>query len=158
MAEDGQAEQTVFTIEKVFLKDVSFESPHSPGVFTQNVQPQGGVQLDVKHSQLDAEQGFYEVILSLSVTAKEGDKTWFLVELQQAGVFRIGGVKDEDIPRFLEIACPNILLPFAREAVADLIGKGGFPPLMLQPVNFESLYMQKLQSQTADSGAVATTH
>ena len=146
MAEDNPQDQPMFNVEKIYLKDMSFESPQSPGVFTQNDQPHGDVNLEVRHSALDQENGFYEVVLYMQVQAKKEDQTWFLVELQQAAVFMIRNVPDEELPKLLEIACPNILLPYAREAISDLTSKGGFPPMLIQPVNFEALFYQKMQA------------
>ena len=153
MAEDNAQDQPLFNIEKLYIKDLSFESPQSPGVFTQSAQPQSNVSLEVRHAVLDEENGFYEVVLYMQLQAKEDDKTWFLVELQQAGVFLIRNVPDEELPKLLEIACPNILLPYAREVIADLTGKGGFPPLLIQPVNFEGLFFQKMQAAQGADGA-----
>lgn len=158
MAEDNSQDQPMFNVEKIYLKDMSFESPASPGVFTQNVQPHGDVKLEVRHAVLDQENGFYEVVLYMQVQAKEEEQTWFLVELQQAGVFLVKNVPDDELPKLLEIACPNILLPYAREAITDLTGKGGFPPMLIQPVNFEALFFQKMQTaQQAGNGDGADT-
>ncbi|RTZ59282.1 MAG: protein-export chaperone SecB [Gammaproteobacteria bacterium] len=145
-SQDNPQNQPMFNIEKVYLKDMSFESPQSPSVFTQEAQPHGDVNLEVRHTVLDEEKGFYEVVLFMRVQAKEKEHTWFLVELEQAGVFLVRNVPDGELPKLLEIACPNILLPYAREAISDLTIKGGFPPMMIQPVNFEAMYFQKLQA------------
>jgi preprotein translocase subunit SecB len=101
---------------------------------------------------LNKETGFYEVVLTMTVTAKSDDQTTFLIEAQQAGVFEITGVSDEELPLALEVACPNALLPFAREAVSDFVAKGGFPQLLINPVNFEALYLQK-QQQVEEQGS-----
>lgn len=130
------------SLERIYVKDISYESPNSPHVFMEKVNPQTNVQLNISHRQL-SEDGQHEVVLAVSVDAKAQDKTVFLVELQQAGIFLLQGISEEDRPKLLEIACPNVLLPFAREAVNDLVGKGGFPQLLINPVNFEALYVQK---------------
>jgi preprotein translocase subunit SecB len=148
------AAQPAFGIIKLYLKDVSFESPQSPAVFTRNnLQPAIEVQMHVESKPVAAEQGIYEVVLAVTATAKADDQALFLAEVQQAGVFHVSGLSADDLPKALEIACPNVLLPFAREAVADLVGKGGFPPLMLQPMNFDILYQRKRESVRTEAGA-----
>lgn len=141
-------DQPVFNLQKTYLKDVSFESPQSPAVFTQQLAPQIDIQLNIAHRQLDEDNGVHEVVLTGTVTAQEGDKTVFLSEVQQAGIFQVRGLGDQEREMVLEIACPNILLPFLREAIADLVSKGGFPQLLINPVNFEALYHQKQQAQS----------
>lgn len=133
----------VFSLEKVYVKDLSFEAPNTPQVFLEKQAPEVGVQLGIEHNVVDAQQGVYEVLLAVTATAKLGETTVFLAEAKQAGVFRIGGVAAGEMQKVLEISCPNILLPFVREVVNDLVTKGGFPQLLLTPVNFEALYRQK---------------
>ncbi len=143
MAEPEQT-QAKFGIRKIYLKDISFESPQAPQIFVQpDVTPKIDVQIRIGHSVLNKESGFYEVVLTMTVTAESGDQTAFLIEAQQAGVFEIMGISDQELPLALEVACPNALLPFAREAVSDFVAKGGFPQLLINPVNFEALYLQK---------------
>jgi preprotein translocase subunit SecB len=150
MAEEP-AKQNTFDIRKIYVKDISVESPNSPGIFLSDPgTPEVSVDASIKASKLE-QDGFYEVILGMTITSKMGEETAFLVEVQQAGVFHILGLPDADLPLALEIACPNILLPFAREAVADLVGKAGFPQLLLSPINFEGLYQQKLQHKAANN-------
>jgi preprotein translocase subunit SecB len=141
--ETAKTEAPIFSLEKIYLKDVSFELPSGPATFTYSGQPEIQIQMGLKHSAIEPAQGLHEVVLSVTVSAKLGDKTLFLVETQQAGIFAIRGVPAELLDRVLEINCPTVLLPFAREAVSDLIGKGGFPPVLISPVNFEVLYEQK---------------
>lgn len=136
----------VFSLEKVYVKDLSFEAPNTPQVFLEKQAPEVGVQLGIEHNVVDAKQGVYEVLLAVTATAKLGEATVFLAEAKQAGVFRIAGVPEAEMPKVLEISCPNILLPFVREVVNDLVTKGGFPQLLLTPVNFEALYRQKAAS------------
>jgi len=144
MAEE-HAQQNTFDIRKIYIKDISVESPNSPGIFLQDPgSPKTNVDASIKAKKLEQE-GFYEVVLGMTITSTIGEETAFLVEVQQAGVFHILGLPDSDLPLALEIACPNILLPFAREAVSDLVGKAGFPQLLLSPINFEGLYQQKLK-------------
>jgi len=145
MAEEQK--QNSFDIRKIYLKDASLECPNSPDVFLKDpAQPEVGIEATIRANSLE-QDGYYEVVLGMTVTSKIGDQTAFLVEVQQAGIFHIVGLDQKD----LEIACPNVLLPFAREAVSDFVGKSGFPQLLLSPINFEALYQQKLQQQ-ADAG------
>lgn len=145
-----------FNIEKVFMKDMSFETPNSPSIFTEEWKPD--VNLQLSSNAAPVTDDIFEVVLSITVTAKLGDKTAYLVEVQQGGIFRIGGFEEQQKGHMLGAFCPNVLYPFAREAIADLIGKGGFPPVYLAPVNFDALYAQKLQeiqAQVADQGQAA---
>jgi preprotein translocase subunit SecB len=134
-----------FGIHSIYLKDVSFEAPNSPEIFKTQFQPEIQMNLNIETHLL--EENVYEVVLSITVTAKAGDKSAFLVELQQAGVFTLRGFTDENLGPMLGIYCPNVLFPYARESVASLVSKGGFPQLLLEPVNFEALYSQHLQEQ-----------
>lgn len=150
---DTNSQSVVFDIRKVYLKDCSFESPQAPLVFTKGEQnPVIDIQMRIDHKVLDSDNGFYEVILITTVTAHLEQQTVFLVEVQQAGVFQIKNVPADELPLTLEIACPNILLPFAREAISDLVGKGGFPQLLINPVNFGALFQNK-QNELARKGA-----
>src|SRR5712692_2340472 len=146
MNEKSQEREVVFNLEKIYLKVVSYEAPHVPAIFTEKDTPEVGVQLGIEHGKLD--QGLFEVILSVTVTAKLKDKVVFLTEAKQAGLFRVNGVADTELNKVLEIACPNILLPFIREAINDLTQKGGFPQLLINPINFEALYQQKQAART----------
>jgi preprotein translocase subunit SecB len=134
-----------FGIHSIYLKDVSFEAPNSPEVFKTQFQPEIQMNLNLETHAL--EENIYEVVLSITVTAKAGEKSAFLAELQQAGVFTLRGFTDENLGPMLGIYCPNVLFPYARESVANLVSKGGFPQLLLEPVNFEALYSQHLQEQ-----------
>jgi len=150
MAEE-HAPNNTFDIRKIYVKDISVESPNAPGIFLKDPgSPEVGVDASIRAGKLDQDD-FYEVVLGMTITSKIGEETAFLVEVQQAGVFHIVGLPDSDLPLALEIACPNILLPFAREAVSDLVGKAGFPQLLLSPINFEGLYQQKLNKQQANA-------
>lgn len=149
MTESNSESNVVFSLEKVYIKDVSYETPMGPRAFLQTEPPQISVQLGVERTVLDPDQGVHEVVLAITVTATREGKTVFLVEVKQGGLFRLQGVSGEMLNKTLEITCPHMLLPFAREAVSDFIGKGGFPPLLLQPVNFEALYERKLTAQQA---------
>jgi len=151
MADENQTPQPMMSMERVYIKDVSYESPNSPHVFLEQSNPKMNVQLNVSHRQISDDKGYFEVVLAVTVNAQANEKTVFLVEVQQAGVFLLTGISDEDLPKLLEIACPNVLLPFAREAINDFVSKGGFPQLLINPVNFEALHAQK---QTAEAQQV----
>ncbi len=143
-------QQVRFDLKTFYLKDVSFESPKTPGIFTKEaLQPQVDVQINISHNSLDQAAGIYEVILAVTVTAKSGDEAIFLIEAQQAGVFEMSGFTDDQLEGLLEVHAPQALFPFAREVISNLGAKGGFPQLLLTPVNFDVLYQQKKQSETA---------
>ena len=144
MSEEQQAQAT-FQIEKIYVKDMSLELPNAPQVFAQSVQPQVEVQISSEAGQFG--DGVYEVSVSATVTARAGERTLFLAEAVQAGIFSVRGVGDEEMQPLLAIGCPNILFPYLRETISDMITRGGFPPVLLQPVSFEAIYMQRLQQQ-----------
>ena len=143
MSDERPAQQ--LEILKIYLKDASLECPSAPSIFNEQGQPQINVQLGSNAAAVA--EDLHEVVLTLTVTAKVDDKTAYLVEIQQAGLFAIRGLSDEQLQHVLGAFCPNTLFPFAREALAALIGKAGFPPLLLNPVNFEALYLQRLQQE-----------
>lgn len=133
-----------FDIVRVYLKDASFESPQVPRVFAESgLSPSIDVQLQSRHEVLNRDSGHYEVELAVTATARDGDRTVFLVEVKQGGIFQIQGFDSTQVPVALEVACPEILLPFAREVVNNLVTHGGFPPLLINPVNFEALRRDK---------------
>jgi preprotein translocase subunit SecB len=142
-----QNEQPVFGIEKIYVKDLSVEVPHAPEIFLEREAPQVEIQLNTSGQGLG--DGVYEVVLTVTVTAKAAEKTVFLVEVGQGGIFRLMNVPNEQIEPLLAVACPNILFPYARETVSDAITRAGFAPIVLQPVNFEAMYMQRLQEQAS---------
>lgn len=143
----SETAQPVFTIEKVYVKDLSLEIPNAPQIFLEREQPEVEVGLQSEANGLG--DGIFEVVLTVTVTAKLGEKTQFLVEAAQAGIFQIRNVPDEEIEPVVAIACPNILFPYARETVSDTITRAGFQPVLLAPVNFEALYRQRLEQQDA---------
>jgi preprotein translocase subunit SecB len=148
----AQGEQQ-FALQKIYTKDMSFESPASPGVFRQQWQPQVNVEVNTKSSAIDSD-GNFEVVLSLTITAKAGEDTAFLIEVQQAGIFLVRGLEDEERRRLLGSAAPNLLFPYARETIDSLCVKGGFPPLMVAPINFDAVYQQaRTQAQQGDAAA-----
>lgn len=149
MSEQPQAPQQHFEIQKVYLKDVSLETPNSPMIFTEQWQPQTEVRLETGATPLT--EDLFEVVLTLTVTAKLGERTAYLVEVQQGGLFTLRGFDEQQTGQMLHAFCPNILFPFAREEIAGLIGKGGFPAMLLNPINFDGLYIQRLQQQQAQA-------
>jgi preprotein translocase subunit SecB len=140
--------QPVFSIEKIYVKDLSLEVPHAPRIFLERDNPQINVQLRSEGKAID--DGLFEVVLTVTVSAKlEGDRTVFLVEAAQAGIFQIRNVPDDDLEPVMMIGCPNILFPYAREAVSDAVTRAGFQPVLLSPVNFEALYHTQRQQAEA---------
>ncbi|MEH6589236.1 MAG: protein-export chaperone SecB [Halioglobus sp.] len=154
----GQQEppQQQFVMQRIYAKDLSFESPSTPDVFKKQWQPKVNVELNTKSDKID-DQGNFEVVLTVTITAKVEDETAFLVEVQQAGIFSIQGFEGEDLRRILGTAAPNILFPYARENIDSVCVKGGFPPVMLAPVNFDALYQQAV-AQSQNEGGEAPTH
>ena len=142
-------EKGQFAITKVYTKDISFESPNTPDIYSQEWNPSVNMQIANEASVVSEEmKDLYEVVLRVTVTVSIGENTAYLVEVQQAGIFHITGFPREAIAKMLATICPNILFPFAREVVADLVTRGGFPQLLLSPVNFEALYAQeKMKAQ-----------
>lgn len=153
----GQAQEQQFSIQKLYVKDVSFESPNAPVVFTDGEwQPEVNIQLNSSNQSVG--QDTFEVDLKITVTAKQNKKTAFLVELTQSGIFTISGFEQDNLKGMLGAYCPETLFPFAREAISELVTKGGFPPLLLAPVNFNALYMQQVQQQQAATAVQDTAH
>lgn len=149
MSEQEQAALPVFNIEKIYLKDLSVEVPNAPTIFLEQGQPQIDVQLRNKSEAID--NGIYQTVLTAEVTAKVGDKTAFVVEAHQAGIFRAQNIPQEAIEPMLAVGCPNILFPYLRESVSDAVGRAGFPALYMQPVNFEAMYLQQRAQQQAQA-------
>lgn len=160
MAEDNQAaqqpdqenKQPGFGIEKIYVKDLSLEIPNAPQIFIQREAPQLSVELGNATSQLD--EGVFEVTLTVTVTSKVGEKTAFLVEVAQSGIFQVRNIPQENLEMILGVTCPNILFPYAREAVSNVVTRAGFPPVLLNPINFEALYaQQRLKAEDAEGQA-----
>ena len=160
MAEqEAQTPEKRLSVVKIYVKDFSFESPQSPNIFNaKEWAPNTNLNLRSSHSLVDDK--FHEVVLTITVEAreKESDKTIFLVELQQAGVFDISGYEKEEMGVLIGSFCPGVLYPYAREAIAGIIQKGGFPEFVLQPINFDALYQQSLQQLQAEAASAAETH
>jgi preprotein translocase subunit SecB len=142
--------QPGFGIEKLYVKDASIEVPNAPQIFTERTAPQ--VSVEIGNSGQRLEQGVFEVAVKVTVTAKIGEKTAFLVEVTQAGIFAIRNVPDENLEIIIGVTCPNILFPYAREAVSDMVTRAGFAPVLLNPINFEALFMQQKQQQAENAG------
>ena len=137
-------QQVQFSLQRIYVKDLSFESPKSPAVFQSQWNPQVNLDLNTRHSEL--QEGVHEVVLSLSATVTNGnDEVTFIAEVQQAGIFAINDLDEAAMRHTLGAFCPNILFPYAREAIDNLVLRGSFPPLMLSPVNFDALYAQAEQ-------------
>ncbi|PID42614.1 MAG: protein-export chaperone SecB [Gammaproteobacteria bacterium] len=153
MAENQEAsgqQAPQFALQRIYIKDVSFESPNSPEIFQGEWSPK--VSLDLNSSNRKLTDTQHEVVIALTVTAKVGEKTAFIVEIQQAGVFMINGIEGPQLGQTLGAFCPNILFPYAREAIDNLVNKGSFPPLMLAPVNFDVIYAEALRRKQAEAG------
>jgi preprotein translocase subunit SecB len=162
MAEDqnqaAEAQEPVFGIEKIYVKDLSLEIPNAPQIFLQREAPQVGIELS--NSARKLEDGLFDVSITVTVTSKIEDKTVFLVEVAQAGIFQARNIPEENLEGLLAVTCPNILFPYAREAVSDLVVRAGFPPVLLNPINFEALYLQQKQQQQQQAAGAegASTH
>ena len=148
MSEQEQ-QQPVFSIEKVFVKDLSVEVPNAPGIYTEREAPQIDVQMNTQGSPVA--ENIYQVLLTVTVSAKIQDRTMFLVEAAQGGIFRIAGVPQDQMELVLSVACPNVLFPYVRETISDAVGRAGFMPLYLNPVNFEALYAQRMAQAQAEA-------
>ncbi len=145
----GQANGTAmkFVIQRIYIKDSSFESPNTPDIFKTEYKP--NIQFNMNTKTNNFQENFHEVILTMTAEVKNSDdKVYFIAEVQQAGIFQIEGFEAERLTEVLHISCPNILYPYGREVIDNLAVKGGFPPLMLAPVNFESAYLQAREQQT----------
>lgn len=145
---DKEPVQTHFSIQKIYVKDVSFESPSAPEVFGFK-QWEPKIELNINNAHKRLNEQMYEAVLTVTATVKQEDKTAFLIEVQQAGIFAITGFNEQDLSYLIGSQCMSILLPYARETVSDMTTRGGFPPLILAPVNFDALYQQHLQEQQA---------
>lgn len=141
------SQEPQFAVQRIYIKDISFEVPLGAKVFTKQAQPQLKIDLNTKADRVEGD--VYEAVLSITVSAKIGEETAFLIEVQQAGAFFVQGLDGEQLRRVLMITCPTILFPYARETIDSLAIRGSFPPLMLQPVNFEALFLQSQQQPAA---------
>ncbi len=150
-AQPAPAQGPQFSIQRIYTKDISFETPNSPAMFQKEWKPEVQLDLDTKSNPLG--ENLYEVTLSVTVTAKIGEETAFLCEVQQAGIFVIGDMPEQNKAQMIGAFCPNTLFPYARETISNLVNRGTFPPLNLAPVDFNSIfaaYMQKRAQQAQD--------
>jgi preprotein translocase subunit SecB len=155
-AADGAAapQAAQFTVEKIYVKDVSFEAPNTPQVFNEQGQPQLSMNLNQKVGRLEGD--LFEVILGVTLTCTLNDKTVYLAEVEQAGIFVLSGFDERTLDMMLGTYCPNVLFPYVRQSISDLITNGGFPPFYMQPINFEALYAEGLRRRSESvQGAVA---
>ena len=155
VASDGNATSPAqFTVEKIYVKDVSFEAPNAPAVFNEQGQPQLNMNLNQKVGRLEGD--LFEVILGVTLTCTLNDKTVYLAEVEQAGIFGLTGFDDRTLDMMLGTYCPNVLFPYVRQSISDLITNGGFPPFYMQPINFEALYAEGLRRRAdGQQGSVA---
>lgn len=144
-ATKNEAAQQQFSIQKIYCRDVSFETPNSPQIFTDKWEPE--LKIDLHTAVNPLAENVFEVVLTVTATVKVADKTAFLAEVQQAGIFNVAGFEKKQLDAMLGSYCPNILFPYAREVISELVNKGGFPQLILQPVNFDAVYTQHLQQR-----------
>lgn len=145
-----------FLVRTIYTKDLSFESPNAPEIFRDEWKPDSTLQFDIKLQQLA--EHTHEVVLTLTTSAKIGEKTAFLIEVQQAGIVTIGGFTEAELGQLFYVYCPSILFPYARQTVTDLVAKGGFPPLVLQHVAFDQIYAQKMNEAAQTNGNAAAQH
>jgi preprotein translocase subunit SecB len=151
VAATAEQQQAQFQLQKLYTKDVSFEIPNAPQVFQEDGQVEIKMNLAQKVESLA--ENVQEVVLTVTVTASLGEKTAYLVEVQQAGIFSIAGLDEQSMHAAVNTLCPHTLFPYARRAITDLVADGGFPPLVLQPINFDQIYAQRLQEAQAQGGA-----
>lgn len=151
---DEQQAQRQFLVQRIYVKDLSFEAPNTPHIFQEEWKPEINVGLGSEANRLGNDQ--YELVLKVNVEAKHGDKTVFMVEVQQAGLFQAAGFNDEEMDALMGVAAPNVLFPYARETVSDLVTRGSLPQFVLQPVNFEALYTQQRQAKAQANAHAAT--
>lgn len=154
MSQQPNPTQPVFSVEKLFVKDLSIEVPNAPRIYLERDPPQIEIQMNNAANPID--DGYYVVLLTVTVTAKLGDKSVFLVEATQGGVFQIRNVPQPEMEVVLSVTCPNILFPYVREVISDAVVRAGFPPVVLAPMNFEAIYQARQQSQA--QAAAAPTH
>ena len=147
--------QPMFNLDKIYIKDLSLEIPHAPKIFLSRENPQFDIQLHTQAGSI--EEGLFEVLVKATVTAKIADKIMFLVEVEQAGIFQIRNVPTDELEPILAVMCPNILFPYLREVVSDVVVRGGFSPVLLNPINFDVIYQQQKQ-QLAQAAAPTSTH
>ena len=148
-ADTNAPSQAQFTVEKIYVKDVSFEAPNAPQVFNEQGQPQLNMNLNQKVGRLDG--NLFEVVLGITLTCTLNEKTVYLAEVEQAGIFGLTGFDDRTLDMMLGTYCPNVLFPYVRQSISELITNGGFPPFYMQPINFEALYAEGLRRRAENA-------
>jgi preprotein translocase subunit SecB len=156
MSEQQQNNQPVFSIEKLYVKDLSVEVPGAPQIYQEREAPQ--VEVSMNNSGKSISDGYYEVVINLTVTAKVKEKTVFLVEVAYGGVFQVRNVPEAEIDMVMGVTCPNILFPYLREVVSETVSRAGFPPVILAPMNFEAIYKARQQKGDEQAATGTTTH
>lgn len=152
-ADNHSTAQAQVAVQKIYLKDVSFEAPGAPHIFQEKAGPQ--IQLNLSQNINNIAENTYEVVLGVTVTCKVGEKNAYLAEVKQAGIFTLTGFEENTLHAVLGTFCPNTLYPYVRQAVSELIQNGGFPPFLLQPINFEQIYADQMQRRAAEAGTPA---
>jgi preprotein translocase subunit SecB len=152
-----EALQPVFNIEKIYVKDLSLEVPNSPQIFLEREAPQVDIEIQTRENKVD--EGIWEVVVTVTVTARLGEKNFFLAEASQAGIFQLRNIPEPEVGPILGIGCPNILFPYVRETISDVVARAGFPPVVLTPVNFEPIYQARVQQlESTAQAATPVTH
>ncbi|MEO8007117.1 MAG: protein-export chaperone SecB [Betaproteobacteria bacterium] len=151
-----QPNQPVFSIEKLFVKDLSVEVPNAPKIYLERDTPQVEIQMTTSANRVD--EGYFEVLVSVTVTAKLAEKTVFLVEATQGGVFQIRNVPQDELEPVLGVTCPNILYPYVREVVSDAVVRAGFAPILLNPVSFDAIFQAQREAKNQAQAGVGATH
>lgn len=155
MSEQAQQPQGQFALQRIYVKDLSFEAPNAPKVFLAEWKPEVSVDLSTQASKLEDGKN-YEVVLAVTVTVKNADQVAFIAEVKQAGIFLVDGVPEAQMGQLLGAYCPNLLFPYARETVSDVVSRGSFPQMLLAPVNFDAVFAESLrQRQASQQGAAA---
>ncbi|WP_416307044.1 protein-export chaperone SecB [Neptunicella sp. SCSIO 80796] len=147
----AQAQAPQFAIQRIYLKDLSYEAPNAPTVFKKEWKPEIKLDVDTRSNKVD--ENLYEVVLSITATASLGEETAFLIEVQQAGLFTIGEMPEMQGAQMLGAYCPNVLFPYAREAISNMVNRGTFPPLNLNPVNFDAVFAAYMQKRAQEAQA-----
>jgi len=155
-ATTNNAPEQEFGLQRIYTKDVSFETPNSPDVFTQDWKPE--INMNLQTSSRSIGSDVYEVVLHITLTCKMGEKTAYLCEVQQAGIFGVRGFDEAEMGHMMGAYCPNVLFPYVREVISDLVTKGSFPQMVVSPVNFDALYQQQLQQQASQKEGQPSTH
>lgn len=153
--QEGGEQKSQFGLQRIYLKDFSFEAPGTPSAFKKEWKPE--IKMDMNNKSGKVEDDFYEVVLSVTLTVKNADEVAYIVEIHQAGLFLIKGVEENQLPHLLGSYCPGILFPYAREAVSDVVSRGSFPQMLLAPVNFDALFAESMKRRQQQQAAASQT-